>query len=480
MRVFAKTPDYAGEMTRGDGNVDAEEGAGRLRKSYKDQLDRRGSLAEASRRLGKPEGFLADQKDNVRGMRSLDVLRSLEVLGNPLPEEVYHEALFSEEKDPARILAYSREFQDLKPDPFVVGCLPRLAVLATAGPTPEGEWISRDSAIRDLDRLRRRNRASALKKLHKLICAALDQLEVGDRHRAAFSDLCSALGVLAAIYRLAGRRDDALDLLVGAYPLAMHSKDRKIEAGWYQKAAYVLVDLKRFLRAKEFINRAHLLYDLAGAMNERLRTLVDLAYVLAEEKKPEQCLEHLKAICPQLPASDIEFRFAAHQLMSSSYQELGMSDDARSELEKARSLMGDDLLAKTCLLSVRAEILCGNGEFQAGAATFRDTIPLIAQTMEVAELVPYALDYASLLYRTGDLLELRLLLAELRNWMGRLKVNLKLKTAVENFQAMVELERLDPRSFTLITNEILAAVPRGKTFRRALARTVEVTAKSFR
>lgn len=438
--------------------MDAEEGAERLKNAFVDRLKRVDSLAEASRRLGEAEGFLAEQKDHPRGVRPLDAMRSLEALGNPMPEEVYHEAFFSEEKDPARILAYSREHQKLRPDPFVVGCLPRLEVLAAAGPTPEGSWTSQEAAIRDLDRLRRRNRTSALKKLQKLIAAALDQLESGDRPRPAFADLCSALGVLAAIYRLAGRRDDALDLLVLAYPLVLHSKEFKSEAEWYQKAAFLLVDLNRSARAKNFLDRAHHLYDLAESAAGCVRTLVDYSYVLTEERRHQESLDILERVLPRLPEADLEGRTSAHQFLAANYGALGNLPAAWDHLDQAIALVGDDLLSKAFCLSRRAELQVRTGDLNASVASHREALPLFAKITGAGELAELAMNCASLLLKLGQRSELRQLAADLAGWIERLKGNLKLRTAIEDFQALMDLDDLNDHTFETIREQVTAAV----------------------
>lgn len=437
--------------------MDAKEGVERLKTTYLDRLKRLGSLNQGSTGIGEVEGYLAGQKDNKRGLRPQDVLRSQEALGNPLPEEVYHEALFSEEKDPAAILAYSREYQELRPDPFVTSLLPRLRLLAAAGATPapssDEAWESLQPAIRDLDRQRRRNRQAALKKLQQLIARALGQLEQGARPRQGIADLCTALGVLAAIYRLAGRRDDAVDLLVAARPLVIAAGSFKTEAEWYQKAAYLLVDLNRFKRGEEFIGKAHFLFEVAGATDERLRTLVDYGYVLTESLRYAEALVHLETILPLVPKTDIEGQLSAHQLMATNLDALGNLTGAQAHLEKAMTLVGDNLLAKAYCLWRLANIQAFTGQTTAAFSSFQGALQLFAKLTGATELAQLAMDYAAFLLKQGCRPELRRLAADLTGWLDRLRGHFRLRAIMENFQALVLLNELDDKTFALVREE---------------------------
>lgn len=429
--------------------MDAKEGVERLKTTYLDRLKRLGSLNLGSTSIGEVEGYLAGQKDNKRGLRPQDVLRSQEALGNPLPEEVYHEALFSEEKNPAAILAYSREYQELRPDPFITALLPRLRLLAEAGatPSPDDAWESLQPAIRDLDRQRRRNRQAARKKLQQLIAATLDRLEQAERPRQGIGDLCTALGVLAAIYRLAGRRDDAVDLLVASRPLVIAAGSFKTEAEWYQKAAYLLVDLKRNERAKGFLRRALLNHDVVDSAHDRNRILVDYAYVLNHELRHAEALQLLQSVLPRLAGEDLEYCLSAHQLLSAAFEGLGDSSKAWLHLNAAIQIAGDDLLAKASCLARRADLQARTGGLEAAMASYREALPLYAKCTGVGELAQVAMEYAVLLLDTGNQQQLREMLADLSGWITTLKGNLKLRTAIEDFQALMQLAEVDVRTF---------------------------------
>lgn len=436
--------------------MEAENAGKILRPVYLKKVDQNGSLASGSRGLGEDDAFLAGQKDDVRGLRPRDAQMSLKVMGVPMPEELYHEAYFSEPKDPSAILRYSRENQKLKPDPLLTELTPLLADLAAAGPTPEGEWESLSDEIRALDQLRRRDRQKAYQGLGGVLLRALGKLRGEARPSQAFSDLSSALGTLAAIFRLAGRRDDAVDVLSLAWQLAFLGDDAKVVAEWHQKAAYLLVDLQRGARAEEFIARAHLLYDYCGCENERLRTLVDHAYVLTQRFEYAQALTLLGPAIERLPPGDIEGRIAAHQCMAVSYQAQGRLHEACAHLDRAIVLIGDDELARAYCLARRADLLASCGDPNGAIETYRVCLPLFASLTSAVELAELAMEYAVLLLAEGRRPELRQLAADLSGWLTKLRSNLKLRAAIENFHALTGLDDLDVEALKEIRRQISA------------------------
>lgn len=443
-------------MTRGDAQVDAEEAAERLKAVHWDRVKRKGSLAEASRRLGEDVGYLAGQKEHARGLRVQDALQSLELLGSPMPEEVLHEAFFSEPKDPAEILLYSKEHQDLKTDPLLLELTPRLRTLASAGPTEDGAWQSERPRIREIDRLRFSDRNAAYSKLESFLSILLSRMQE-TRPEKGLHELTSALGVLAAIYRLAGRRDDAADLLSLSWPLAVQARNAAARAAWFQKASYLLLDLNRAARAEEFIQRAHLLFCVAGSEREQLSTLVDFGYVLTETNRHAESLAHLEEIAPRMYRAEIFDRISAHQLSATNHRWLGNVAAAHVHLNQAFDLIGNDLLPKAYCLWRRAELLLGEGQVETGLACFREALPLFARLTGAAEMAQLALNYAGWLFQTGQWPELQNLAAELSGWLKRLKGYLRLRTTIEDFLALIRMEKLDEASFTQVRERIAAA-----------------------
>jgi tetratricopeptide (TPR) repeat protein len=437
--------------------VDAENAARTMKPVYMYRVERNGSLASGSRLLGKDDGHLAEQKDDERGLRTQDALMSLKVLGVEMPEELYHEAFFSEPKNPAAILRYSRENQKLKPDPLLVELTPLLKELAAAGSTPGGQWESVSQEIRDLDYLRRRDRRNAYDRLGHLLLEQLDKLKGATRPRAAFGELTSALGVLAAIYRLAGRRDDAVELLALSWPLAVQAKNPFTRAAWFQKAAYLLTDLFRYIRAESFVEKAYVLYGIAGAPHEQLAVLVDIGYILTESGRHEESLEHLYEVLPRLVEIEDRYQVSAHHLLAVNHHSLGDLEAAKAHSRQAIALIGDNFLAKTYCLWRLGEQLVVSNELSEGFACFDEAIPLfIEQVGEPALIAKMVLSYTSILLESSYFAQLQNLDSHLSLWRDHSKRNIRLRTQIEDFRALIKLGELTSSSFARIRQQIIS------------------------
>ncbi len=444
-------------MTRGDAQVDAEEAAERLKAVHWDRVKRKGSLAEASRRLGEDVGYLAGQKEHARGLRVQDALQSLELLGSPMPEEVLHEAFFSEPKDPAEILLYSKEHRHLRRDPLLVRLAPRIENLAALGPTANATWECEWSRLREIDRLRRRDREEAYRRLRQLLVGAMNRLTGSSRPLEAFVELSCALGMLAAILRFAGKRDDAVDILVLARSLVKWTKNPRSEAEWYQKAAFLLVDLGRLARAEEFILQAHKFFDLCGSATDRVGSLVDLAYVYTHSERYEDSRNLLDHVLTQLESQDVESRIAAHQVNSKNFQALGDLRRACTHLVAAMDLVGDDLLARASCLWRLAKLLTALDDLPQALAMYREAMPLYAKLAEASDLAELAMEYARLLLLQDKRIELNSLATDLTGWIGRLKARSRLRHTILDFKALTEMGNLDPKNFAAILRQIQEA-----------------------
>jgi tetratricopeptide (TPR) repeat protein len=436
--------------------VEAENAARIMKPVLLDRVERHGSLASGSRLLGKDDGYLAEQKDDERGLRTQDALMSLKVMGVAMPEELYHEAFFSEPKDPAAILRYSRENQKLRPDPLLVELTPLLEKLAAAGPTP-GEWESRSSEIREIDYLRRRDRRAAYDQLGHFLLEQLDTLSGETRPRAAFCDLASALGLLAAILRLAGRRDDSVDLLALAWPIAVQAKNPFTRAEWYQKAAYLLADLCRYSRAESFVEKAYLLYGIAGASHEQLAVLVDIGYILTEAGRHEESLDHLYEVLPKLVEIEDRYQVSAHHLLAVNHHSLGDLEAAKAHSRQAVGLIGDNFLAKAYCLWRLGEQLVVSNDLSEGFACFDEAIPLFIEHVGEPALIAHMIfSYTSILLESSHFAQLQNLDSHLSLWRGHSKRNIRLRTQIEDFRALINLGELTSSSFAKIRQQIIS------------------------
>ncbi len=437
--------------------MDAEEGAARVKEIYRDQVKKRGSQAEASRLLARSSTYVNGQLKHAAGLRAGDQLLSLQKLGCCLPQEAYHQALFPLDTDPAAMLEFAREHQKLSMDRFLSKLRPRLLALAGATTEVASDWPSRSEEIRQLDLLRRRDRDQAKTQLQQVLLEMVEELEATKaKSRQGLSELTRALGVLAAIYRLAGRRDDAVDVLLPAWPLARLAQSPQAKAEWYQKAAYLLVDLGNNPRAYNFVLEAHRFYDIAGAEVSRLGTLVDSAYVLTHAGYHAQSREMLEPLFPRLPEADIEVRLAAYQLLAGNLQALGDLAGACDYLGAAIELVDGDLLAHASCLWRRGKLLLELGDIPRALDLLAEAMPLNAKLSGAAELAELAMEYAGVLVKEGRRSELRSLATDLAVWLDQLRANLKLCEAIADFHSLIEVDALDDCALAAIVGQIQA------------------------
>lgn len=455
--------------------MNAEDAAGRLKVVHWDRLKRLGSLAETSRRMGEKDGYLSGQRENPQGMRVQDAFVSLEIVGNPMPEELVHEAYFSEPKDPAGILLYSRPYQGLKPDSLLIRIAPRLEALAAADPVAHGDWRSVRNKIREIDRLRRRDRQAAYKKVRYLLNTAINKLTGAARPATAWVQLCSALGVLAAIYRLAGKLDDAVDLLALTQSLVRKTRDARAKAEWYQKAAFLLVDLGRHARAEEFVMQAHKFFDLSGSSMDRLGALVDLAYVFTHAQRHQESLDLLELVLPQLNEQDRDSRIAAHQICGKNLQEMGNYVAAGEHFDRALALTDEKEMARAYCLSMKVHFLLASGELSLALTTYPEYLDRFARFGGLNTVIKSTLEYLYWLRKKGPWVEsrqeLEVLTIRLRGWMGYLNAEYRLRAAAESLRALIEFGRLDDDSIFSILEEISSSL-RGRRRRNSNLRQI--------
>jgi tetratricopeptide (TPR) repeat protein len=431
----------------------------RIDDCFRDRAKQVSSLTRMSLAIGRSRGYLSGAlSETGPDLDWEEAMVSLETIGEAMPEEVIHTAISQLDADPVQILLAARERQKGPSDFYFREAGPRLQALIEAGPTPHGEWPRRTGAINRLDKLRRRDRQQAKKKLQELISHALDRLEAtGARPRQAFCDLASALCVLASLQRLAGRRNDAMDLLVVARPLSLLANDLVAEGDWLVRAAMLLVDLSRNARAHEFVLEATSQYALAGATTKQAEAAVTRAYVLTHAKNHAKSKRILEHVLPSLEEDQTEIRYFAHQTLAVNFRELGELAEACKHLSVATGLAGDDTVARATCLWTQAKLLEQLGQISTSMTSYREALPLLAKLTGAAELAELAMGYAKLLMRERRRPELQALAADLSGWIQDLRGNKKLRDVIDDFAALINLNELNEAAFLTILKKIQAA-----------------------
>lgn len=431
----------------------------RIKDCVRDRIKQVSTYTQASEKLGRSHGYVSGWLSGKGAeWSSEEAMLSLEMVGEAMPEEVLHTATSQLDTDPVQILLAARERQKGPTDFYFREAGPRLQALIEAEPTPDGEWSKRTGTINRLDKLRRRDRQRAKKKLQELISHALDRLEAtGVRPRQAYSDLANALCVLAALQRLAGRRNDAMDLLLVARPLSLLANDLVAEGEWFVKAAMLLVDLSRNARAYQFTLEASILYSLAGATTKQAEALVANAYVLTHARNYPKSIKILERVLPLIPEDQTELRYFAHQTLAKNFRELGNLPKACKQLSIATGLAGDDTVARANCLWSQAKLLGRLGHVSGAISAYHEALPLIAQVTGAAELAELAMEYAKMLIQERRRPELQALAADLSGWIQELRGTKKLREVIEDFAALVQLNELSEAVFLDIVKKIQAA-----------------------
>lgn len=437
----------------------AEAAAEEFDQVFRGRVDQLGSSNLASELLGKGRNYLSGQLKDF-GVRVRDALASLEILGDPLPEETFHTAFSRLDTDPALYLEAAREPQPMSPDAFFREMASRIAALVAAGASPGGAWASRAQKLEKLDRLRRRDRQLAKERLQQMITGMVERMEKESvRPRVALGELASALGVLASLHRYAGRRGDAVDLLAAARPLSLAAKDNLVEGDWLVKAAMLLVDLNRDARANQFLLEAGSLFFLARSPAKEAEAAVGRAYVLTHAGQHAESRQILVHVLPRLQESQEELRLFAHQTLAKNLRELGLLAESCEQLSIAIGMSGDDPMARASCLWIQAKLFDRLGDVPSAMASFQEALPIVAKLTGAAELAEMSMEYARLLLKEGRRPELRALAADLATWIQQLRGSKKLRDVIEDFGALIELNELGDDAVLEILKRIQISKP---------------------
>lgn len=430
----------------------------RLKTHLWERLEASSSCQEASRRLGKHETYLKDQARCDRSFRNGDIDEALWAVGYRKLDEFHYRVYEPLEPDPLAALELMREHQGLKPDPLLEEMRPRLVALVDAPATAAVPWESGEAKVRQLDLLRRRDRTQATARLEVLlhdVFGRLDKYTV--KPLRGIAELCLIVFVFATTYRLAGRRDDASDWLELTWPLVKKVGGFLLRGEWFQRAAYLLVDLSYPTRAFHFLKEALTCFTLVGDIGKCQRALVDMAYVLTHADQHERSRQMLEEVLPQLPESDRENRLAAHQLLAGNLRALGDLSGARHHLDEAIILVGDDGFAHgTCLWRL-GKLLLSEGDTKGALVKFGASMPLFARFCGAAELAETGMEYAGLLLQEGRRPELERLAADLCRWIDQLKGHQRLRDMINDFQARLTMNELNEQTFKGLLAQLEAA-----------------------
>lgn len=440
----------------------------RLGNVFGSRIGRRASLAVVSEKLGLHPGKMHRIKAHKLGGRPVELFGGLQSIGDEHPRDLYHEAFEEIPRNHVAILACSRENQtSMEPSAFLVALTPRLRDLVAAGLEASGRWRSQLATIRDWEKERLNDWREAAARFEWLIGLLLFFLEGRGRRTAeAFGDLACALGALAAAYRIGGRLDDANDSLRLARPMVDLADLPLVEGLWFQKSGYLLVDLKRYDRAYEFIEEAAMCFIAAGAAVEQAQSLVDQGYVLSHAKQSEAAIKVLRRAMPLLPPAEQAYRFAAHQFSAVHLQQLGRLDEARAELELAFGAVADFKLGRASLHWSRARLAVGSQRIASAGSDYQAALDLYWTHGSIATVAELTLEFAELLFSTGKTEELLQLAQDTANGSGNIRGNSKTRAVLESFVALTRMKKVDAGALAKLRQEVAPRSKPAPSYRR--------------
>lgn len=430
---------------------------------YWDSTVRRWSTFKAvGAEMGRSESYVTNALKHEDGSRLGFLLGGLEAAGHPCPPDTFRAAWSKLGTDPTVLLLASREWQNLPADPYLKQAGPRLKALVNAGPTNHTNWGSRQSKIARLDALRRCDRLKAKERVQHMISLGFRRMEKsGELPRQGLGDLSRALGVLAAIHRLGGYRDAAMDALILARPLALLSEVPGAIGHWYQKALYLAVDLKRYDLGYEFAHEALKFFFYSREVGAQARVLVDIGYVLNHAKMPKDAKRTLELALPMIRESDQEYRFGLHQLLAKQKLALGDLQGAREDLTIAQKYVGSDRLADAALSWHTAQLLVSTGEPKAAIAAYQNAIRYYSLQASAGEVAELGLELAIVLYQEKRRSELRSLATDVAGWVHQLKGNRKLRDTIADFAALATMDKLDNSTLLALQGAVKSANNQG-------------------
>ncbi len=408
------------------------------------RIRRRYSMPGLSQYLGHGKNFVwRIIKTHKFGPRVGALFRLLVAAGDEAPTDVFHHAFEQVRGEAPPLLACNRRHDGMTPSAFLIAMAPRVLAIIDAGACDSQVWRSRLAKIRQIERLRFRDRSLAQVRLERAIRCGVRLLEKSAvQPKAALGDLAYALACLAAMHRAAGRLDDAIDALLLAYPLSKLADDPLAEGLWYQKAAYVMVSLGRCDRAYEWVQDANGHFTEAQAFAEQARSVVDRGLVLSHQRQSEEVCVVLRRALRILPAEDNEYRFAAHQILALNLTALGQHEQALEELELAAELANEIPSLLAYVHWGRARNLRLVGQTQESIAAYQATIDLLRRAAEAADVAEATFEFADLLLQENMRPELQELSAAMSGHFSTIESELEVREAIEDLLALVSLKKL--------------------------------------
>lgn len=311
-----------------------------------------------------------------------------------------------------------------------------------------------EERLRDWRKLRRRLERLTLHSARKLARQeTVSQIEL--------ADLATLLAAWAAVQRVAGLRGFAIDGLTRAFALAERSEDIWTEAFCLQKAAYLGHDLGHDFQALALIRDAAENLLEVGSPDDLARLAVDRGYFsfyCGQVHKAERLFEFGLR---KLELGQRLYRAAAHLALARILRERGDLTSARKELEKAIQIHTPVSIEAAYVMWEAGEHEKEAEAFERAEPHYREALELFAKFGKASDIAFVSLDYAELLFKTGRVAEMRVLVAEVLGWLTPLAaVKPSLLPPFENLSALLALGSINLTALDNVREHCKKAVAR--------------------
>jgi tetratricopeptide (TPR) repeat protein len=412
--------------------------------------DRTKSLAAVGRDTGHSLQWvwrLANTSKNFPIEKAVKVLEEVQV-----PPRFFFEELCSEEKalSPAWLIAYFREpYGDRLPFPLqaeVAACRERILDAPPGdGPRRHQAWLL-DAAER------RHTQDAAVRGEVENVLAGL--LGAAEPTRGDVADLCHGLGLWATISRRRGRRNAAIDALVGGLELADALDDDALRGHLLGRAAYLLHDLGQTSWALWTNERATEAWTLAGDTEQLTLALSDRALFLQQLGRHAEAAKLFRLVLERVPSRAWRVHAAAHFGLATAAEAAGDLASAEEELRQALKVYQglDSGLASMCWKA--GTVAGGRRSYEFAAQALRRSMELFGRFGQSLQVVLVAVDLADVFARQGKRHALRALGDEALSWLEMFQHNPWADAAVGELARLLYCGEASSREFDMLRRQL--------------------------
>jgi tetratricopeptide (TPR) repeat protein len=384
-------------------------------------LRRRTNYFRLSVQMGTDRHFIQRRIAGDRDLAVDDLLLALDAI--PYPRDVYFREVLlgSGPTAPQDVLRLGLEPESRKPDAFLVGIgmvLDQLKgrVLPPRGPLADPEPFATIDCLRHVERL------PAKKQLEAHLRELLAPVEAGlEPEPELVGRLVEGLGILAAIHRLGGSRNDAAKALIHAFDLCGTGQTCAL-GSVYKRASYLLRDFFLMGEALDFNRQAFAIFAVRGDRKRLLQLQIERGQIEIELRRERQALEIFRAILEEIENEAPDCQFAVFKGIAVCQTELGDLREASHFLAEAKRLANpNDRRQSAYLLHLEGDVSRRSRNEARARALYLQSARIFEELAETVQALLVLIDLAQLersLKNRSGLIELSRILFRLAPGLG--------------------------------------------------------------